>query len=75
MRYSGAELQHSLSSSGKLFYPYITLPLTLFLTLPLKLNTWNRVDFAVSTSHSAYVATSTELHGVKIDGFLYPNFI
>ena len=22
------------------------------------------------TSHSAYVATSTELHGVKIDGFL-----
>ena len=27
------------------------------------------------TSHSAYVATSTELHGVKIDGFLYPNFM
>ena len=26
------------------------------------------------TSHSAYVAASTELHGVKIDGFLYPNF-
>ena len=26
-------------------------------------------------SHSAYVATSTELHGVKIDGFLYPNFM
>ena len=25
------------------------------------------------TSHSAYVAMSTELHGVKIDGFLYPN--
>ena len=27
------------------------------------------------TSHSAYVATSTELHGVKIDGFLYSNFM
>ena len=27
------------------------------------------------TSHSAYVATSTESHGVKIDGFLYPNFM
>ena len=27
------------------------------------------------TSHSAYVATSTELQGVKIDGILYPNFI
>ena len=29
----------------------------------------------VITSHSAYVAMSTELHGVKIDGFLYPNFM
>ena len=27
------------------------------------------------TSHSAYVATSTESNGVKIDGFLYPNFM
>ena len=27
------------------------------------------------TSHSAYVATSTESHGLKIDGFLYPNFM
>ena len=27
------------------------------------------------TSHSAYVATSTESKGVKIDGFLYPNFM
>ena len=27
------------------------------------------------TSHSAYVATSTELDGVKIDGFLYPNLM
>ena len=27
------------------------------------------------TSHSAYVATSTESHGVKIHGFLYPNFM
>ena len=25
------------------------------------------------TSHSAYVVTSTKSHGVKIDGFLYPN--
>ena len=29
----------------------------------------------VDTSHSAYVARSTKLHGVKIDGFLYPNFM
>ena len=27
------------------------------------------------TSHSAYVATSTESDGAKIDGFLYPNFM
>ena len=27
------------------------------------------------TSHSAYDATLTELYGVKIDGFLYPNSI
>ena len=27
------------------------------------------------TSHSAYVATSAESHGVKIDGCLYPNFM
>ena len=33
---------------------------------------WNESD---CTSHSAYVATSTESHGVKIDGFLYPNFM
>ena len=26
------------------------------------------------TSHSAYVATSTESHGVKIDGFLISKF-
>ena len=29
----------------------------------------------MGTSHSANVATSTESHGVKIDGFLNPNFI
>ena len=27
------------------------------------------------TSHSAYIATSTESDGVKIDGFLFPNFM
>ena len=31
--------------------------------------------YCTDTSHSAYDATSTELYGVKIDGFLYPNFI
>ena len=31
--------------------------------------------YCICTSHSAYVATSTELHRVKIDGFLYPNFM
>ena len=29
----------------------------------------------VDTSHSAYVATETELVVAKIDGFLYPNFM
>ena len=29
----------------------------------------------LGTSHSAYVATSTESDGAKIDGFLYPNFM
>ena len=28
-----------------------------------------------STSHSAYVATSTESDGAKIDGLLTPNFL
>ena len=28
-----------------------------------------------NTSHSAYVATSTEAHGVKINEFLHPNFM
>ena len=31
------------------------------------------IESLVITSHSAYVATSTELHEVKIDGYLYPN--
>ena len=31
--------------------------------------------FKQFTSHSAYVATSTELHGVKIDGFLSVVFL
>ena len=30
---------------------------------------------SLSTSHSAYVATETELHGAKIDGLLPPNFL
>jgi hypothetical protein len=29
----------------------------------------------MSNSHSAYDATSTECNRVKIDGFLYPNFM
>ena len=29
----------------------------------------------VYTSHSAYVATETELYGAKIDGLLPPNFL
>ena len=28
-----------------------------------------------ATSHSAYVAKLTELHGVEIHGFLHPNFM
>ena len=28
-----------------------------------------------ATSHSAYVATSTQPQGVKINRFLYPNFM
>ena len=33
------------------------------------------VEHFYYTSHSAYVAMSTESHGVKINGFLYPNFM
>ena len=35
----------------------------------------NTPNFCYVTSHSAYDATSTESNGVKIDGFLYPNFM
>ena len=31
--------------------------------------------YSLTTSHSAYDATSIESNGVKIDGFLYPNFM
>ena len=44
-------------------------PLTAFITLKVK-NSRAHV-----TSHSAYVPTSTELHRVRIDGFLYPNLM
>ena len=29
----------------------------------------------ICTSHSAYVATSNESDGLKIDGFFYPNLM
>ena len=32
-------------------------------------------SFGKISSHSAYDATSTESNGVKINGFLYPNFM
>ena len=35
----------------------------------------NMEDSSPDTSHSAYVATSTKLYLVKIDGSLYPNFM
>ena len=34
-----------------------------------------RIQSHHSTSHSAYVATETELYGAKIDGLLPPNFL
>ena len=50
------------------------------LTIVAKEEDRKRKDFKMGhntqiTSHSAYVATSTESQGVKIDGFLYPNFM
>jgi hypothetical protein len=36
---------------------------------------WEKQCNHPNTSHSAYVATSIESNGVKIDGFLYPNFM
>ena len=33
------------------------------------------IFFAIWTGHSAYVAMSTESERVKIDWFLYPNFM
>ena len=49
-------------------------------SLILKISSWNSKEKIVImnceyTSHSAYVATSTESNGVKIDGFLYPNYM
>ena len=35
---------------------------------------WPKV-LGIIDSYSAYVATSTESDGAKIDGFLYPNFM
>ena len=40
-----------------------------------KFNTYAKFGIYLTTSHSAYVATSTESDGVKIDGFLYTNFM
>ena len=34
-----------------------------------------QIPMWVNTSHSAYDAMLTESNGVKIDGFLYPNFM
>ena len=48
----------------------MTLFDTLYCVCELE-DTW----VAQNTSHSAYVATLTESHGVKIDGFLYPDFM
>ena len=50
------------------------------LTIVAKEEDRKRKDFKMGhntqiTSHSAYVATSTEWQGVKVDGFLYPNFM
>ena len=57
----------------------ITLKVTkLIQKTTLRKITWTQYfakSHSVHTSHSAYVATSTESHGVKIDGFLYPNFM
>ena len=42
----------------------------------LNLPTLNKVEIRSKvTSHSAYVATETELVGAKIDGLLPPNFL
>ena len=35
---------------------------------------WKKISGCSHTGHSAYVATATELVGVKIDGLLPPNF-
>ena len=34
-----------------------------------------RLNKTPDTSHSAYVATGTELYGAKVDGLLPPNFL
>ena len=36
---------------------------------------WSHISHCLDTSHSAYVATETELYGAKIDGLLPPNFL
>ena len=52
--------------------PILQFTLNIFNGLDICLLLWSH---SVLASHSAYVPMSNELHGVKIDGFLYPNFI
>ena len=46
-----------------------------YLSLLLWFNGIKYPSFGKISSHSAYDATSTESNGVKINGFLYPNFM
>ena len=47
---------------------------TLFVYSYLKISSTDFIYHKQHTSHSAYVATETELYGAKIDGLLPPNF-
>ena len=46
-----------------------------FCKLPLNRSLSLNQDYTVHTSHSAYVATETELEEAKIDGLLPPNIL
>ena len=60
-------LKRPMLNSSEITWQYSILKWNAF-----KSELTNNSDF---TSHSAYVATSTESDGAKINGFLDPNFM
>ena len=77
--FEGENFQLSFQFNGK--YPFDS-PIVTFTgdSIPMhphvyRLFFMKLTHYYALNSHSAYVATSAKLHGVKVDGFLYLNFM